>query len=103
MFFMRKTTALPSAAEALPGRDTPIPTATTHFVNGRKLQPPYPAGFEQAVFGLGCFWAPSAILAARRGHLCDCRRLRRRPHQESNLRRGLLGSHRPYRSGAGGV
>jgi len=30
----RKTTALPSAAEALPGRDTPIPTATTHFVNG---------------------------------------------------------------------
>ena len=42
MFFMRKTTALPSA--------------TTHFVNGRKLQPPYPAGLEQAVFALGCFW-----------------------------------------------
>src|SRR5260221_6426277 len=56
MFFMRKTTALPSAAEALPGRATPIPTATTHFVNGRKLQPPYPAGLEQAVFRLGCFW-----------------------------------------------
>ena len=56
MLFMRKTTALPSAAEALPGRATPIPTATTHFVNGRKLQPPYPAGHEQAVFGLGCFW-----------------------------------------------
>jgi peptide-methionine (S)-S-oxide reductase len=47
---------LPSAAEALPGRANPIPTATTHFVNGRKLQPPYPAGLEQAVFGLGCFW-----------------------------------------------
>ena len=56
MLFMRKTTALPSAAEALPGRATPIPTATTHFVNGRKLQPPYPAGLVQAVFGLGCFW-----------------------------------------------
>ena len=56
MLFMHKTTALPSAAEALPGRATPIPTATTHFVNGRKLQPPYPAGLEQAVFGLGCFW-----------------------------------------------
>ena len=42
MLFMRKTTALPSAAEALPGRATPIPTATTHFVNGRKLQPPIP-------------------------------------------------------------
>ena len=56
MLFMRKTTALPSAAEALPGRATPIPTATTHFVNGHKLLPPYPAGLEQAVFGLGCFW-----------------------------------------------
>jgi peptide-methionine (S)-S-oxide reductase len=56
MLFMRKTTALPSAEEALPGRATPMPTATTHCVNGRKLQPPYPAGLEQAVFGLGCFW-----------------------------------------------
>jgi peptide-methionine (S)-S-oxide reductase len=56
MLFMRKSTALPGAAEALPGRAQPIPTATTHFVNGRKLEPPYPAGMEQAVFGLGCFW-----------------------------------------------
>jgi peptide-methionine (S)-S-oxide reductase len=56
MLFMRKTTALPTAAEALPGRDTPIPTATRHFVNGSNIQPPYPAGLEQAVFGLGCFW-----------------------------------------------
>src|SRR6266403_1949090 len=56
MLFMRKTTALPSAAEALPGRARPIPTAVSHFVNGRQLQPPYPQGLEQAVFGLGCFW-----------------------------------------------
>ncbi|WP_061022403.1 peptide-methionine (S)-S-oxide reductase MsrA [Bradyrhizobium sp. CCH5-F6] len=56
MLFMRKTTALPSAAEALPGRAEAIPTATTHFVNGARLKPPYPAGLEQAVFGLGCFW-----------------------------------------------
>ena len=51
MFFMRKTTALPSAAEALPGRATPIPTAVTHFVNGSKLAPPYPASLEQAEIG----------------------------------------------------
>src|SRR6195256_3760414 len=56
MLFMRKTTAWPSAAEALPGRANPIPTATRHFVNGSQLQPPYAAGLEQAVFGLGCFW-----------------------------------------------
>ena len=56
MFFMRKTTALPSADEALPGRSTPIATAKTHFVNGHPIEPPYPEGLQQAVFGLGCFW-----------------------------------------------
>src|ERR1700686_1293226 len=56
MLFIRKTPALPSATEALPGRAKPIATAVSHFVNGHRLQPPYPAGLEQAVFGLGCFW-----------------------------------------------
>ncbi|MBR1089017.1 peptide-methionine (S)-S-oxide reductase MsrA [Bradyrhizobium manausense] len=56
MLFMRKSTALPGAAAALPGRAQAIPTARIHFVNGAKLQPPYPDGLEQAVFGLGCFW-----------------------------------------------
>ena len=56
MLFMRKSTALPGAADALPGRSQPNPTATIHFVSGRPLQPPYPQGLEQAVFGLGCFW-----------------------------------------------
>ncbi len=45
-----------SAAEALPGRAQPIATAREHFVNGRKLAPPYPAGVETAIFGMGCFW-----------------------------------------------
>ena len=56
MFFMRKPAAMPTAADALPGRAQPIPTASTHFVNSRHLLPPYPVGIEQAVFGLGCFW-----------------------------------------------
>lgn len=41
---------------ALPGRDTPIPTADTHFVNGRKLSAEVPEGMEVAIFGMGCFW-----------------------------------------------
>ncbi len=49
-------TAMPTAETALKGRDEPIPTAETHFVNHRPLKGPYPAGTETALFGLGCFW-----------------------------------------------
>ncbi len=56
MFNFLKRTSLPTQAEALPGRPTPIPTAEDHFVNGRALKPPYPDGMKQALFGLGCFW-----------------------------------------------
>ena len=61
MLFSRKTAVLPSAADALPGRAAPIPTAKYHFVNGHPLQPPYPAGLEQAVFALGCFWGAERL------------------------------------------
>ncbi|WP_353858685.1 peptide-methionine (S)-S-oxide reductase MsrA [Azospirillum formosense] len=54
--FMRKPLALPSAEEALPGRDTPVPVPPRHHVNGNPLTPPYPEGLEVADFGLGCFW-----------------------------------------------
>jgi peptide-methionine (S)-S-oxide reductase len=53
---MAKLSALPTADQALPGRAQPISTAATHFVNGNPLKPPFPAGLEEAVFGLGCFW-----------------------------------------------
>ena len=48
--------ALPSAEQALPGRDSPMPVPDRHYVNGNPLQPPFPAGFEQVLFALGCFW-----------------------------------------------
>ena len=56
MFFQRKKSVLPSAAEALPGRTHPIATAERHFVSKRQLAGPYPEGMAQIVFGLGCFW-----------------------------------------------
>ena len=46
----------PAPHEMLPGRIQPIATAETHFVNGRPLKGPYPAGMETAIFGMGCFW-----------------------------------------------
>lgn len=54
--FMRKSLTIPSASEAMAGRDSPLPTAQTHFVNGAPLKGPYPEGAQMAVFGLGCFW-----------------------------------------------
>jgi len=28
----------------------------THFVNGHRLDPPFPDGLARAMFGMGCFW-----------------------------------------------
>ena len=47
---------LPTAAEALAGRPEAMPVPDTHAINRHRLEPPFPAGLEQAVFGMGCFW-----------------------------------------------
>jgi peptide-methionine (S)-S-oxide reductase len=47
---------MPSQEEALPGRSTRMAVPKKHFVNGAPLEPPFPEGLEQAVFGMGCFW-----------------------------------------------
>ena len=48
--------ALPTADQALPGRAEPLPVADTHYINGNPIKAPFPAGLQQTVFGLGCFW-----------------------------------------------
>ena len=54
---LRKKIDMPTAERALPGRASPaFAVPTKHFVNGNRLQPPFPAGLEMAMFGLGCFW-----------------------------------------------
>src|SRR5262245_56008921 len=53
---LAKSNHLPGAREALPGRSTPMPVPDRHFVNGNRLQEPFPAGLERACFGMGCFW-----------------------------------------------
>ena len=56
MLFSSKPKTLPDAKSALPGRAEPIPTATHHLLSGRPLKGPFPDGFQEAVFAMGCFW-----------------------------------------------
>ena len=57
--FKKKTMVKPE--DALPGRAERMPVPAKHFVNGAPLEPPFPAGLEQAVFGLGCFWGAEKL------------------------------------------
>ena len=56
MPFWRKAKPMPTRAEALPGRATPLHVASKHFVLQRPMLSPYPAGSHQILFGMGCFW-----------------------------------------------
>src|SRR3982751_3220828 len=47
---------MPTAADALPGRDSKMAVPSTHYVNGNRLEAPFPDGLDRAVFGMGCFW-----------------------------------------------
>jgi peptide-methionine (S)-S-oxide reductase len=55
LFTAQKTT-MPAPEAALKGRAAKMPVPERHLVNGTPLVGPFPAGLEQAVFGMGCFW-----------------------------------------------
>ena len=62
MPFRSAKTQLVTPEQALRGRDHyEFPVPDTHFVNGRPIQPPFPEGLQQAVFGIGCFWGAEEI------------------------------------------
>jgi len=56
MWFNDAKLKVPSPAEALPGRATPLPVPERHFVKKTPLEPPFPDGMRLAMFAMGCFW-----------------------------------------------
>jgi peptide-methionine (S)-S-oxide reductase len=67
LLWREKKTRLPTPEEALPGRTTAVPVPARHYVNGHPLTPPWPAGLQTALFGLGCFWGPERMFWQQAG------------------------------------
>jgi len=62
MWFDRaRALSIPDAAEALPGRDTPMTVPARHAVLGTPMSGPWPAGTERVLVGLGCFWGAERL------------------------------------------
>ena len=60
MFGLRKLSMI-TKDDALPGRAKVMPVPAAHFVSGARLEPPFPAGTELALFGMGCFWGAERV------------------------------------------
>jgi peptide-methionine (S)-S-oxide reductase len=61
MYMFRKKPTMPTPGEILAGRTEKMTVPETHYVNGHRLEPPYPEGLETALFGLGCFWGAERV------------------------------------------
>ena len=57
----RDHTRMIDAASALPGRSAEMALSNRHHVLGTPLRPPFPAGFERVVLGMGCFWGAERV------------------------------------------
>ncbi|MBT6456142.1 MAG: peptide-methionine (S)-S-oxide reductase MsrA [Gammaproteobacteria bacterium] len=58
---MNKSMVMPDPADALPGRTQAVSITAEHFVHGRSMVEPFPAGSETIVFGMGCFWGAEKL------------------------------------------
>ncbi len=61
MFGLGRKTTMVDPSQALPGREQEIAPGGRHAVLGTPMQPPFPAGLERAIVGMGCFWGAERV------------------------------------------
>jgi peptide-methionine (S)-S-oxide reductase len=61
MFLFREKSKMIDPERALPGRPQPLAVPDRHEVLDTPLKPPFPDGYQQAVFGMGCFWGAERV------------------------------------------
>jgi peptide-methionine (S)-S-oxide reductase len=59
--FFRRTPAMVTPEQALPGREASMPVAERHLVLDARLTPPFPDGMEEAIVAMGCFWGAERL------------------------------------------
>ncbi len=64
---MRNKTVMVAQGEALPGRQQPIAVPGRHYVLDTPLKGPWPEGYAQAMFGMGCFWGAERLFWQHEG------------------------------------
>ena len=72
----------------------------THFVLGTPLDPPFPDGYERAVFGMGCFWGAERMFWQAPGVWTTAAGYAGGTVPEPSVQGGLLRPHRPRRGRA---
>ena len=56
-----KTLILPSANEALSGREQEVPVSGRHVVLQTAIKPPFPENYDVIYLGMGCFWGAERL------------------------------------------
>jgi peptide-methionine (S)-S-oxide reductase len=60
-FLFREKTRMIAPERALPGRSNALVVPDRHDVLGTSIKPPFPEGYQRAVFGMGCFWGAERV------------------------------------------
>ena len=101
MFSRRDKTQMSRPGRRAPGpRHARVQRPARHFVLDTPLEPPFPEGFQQAMFGLGLLLGRGAQVLGDRRRVHDRGRLRGRLHAEPDVRRGVQRPHRSHRGRA---